>query len=172
MNLNDLNSFSNSTEESRNVQARTTVLDRVRAMELFYNKIVLYTEKYLKASNQEDEMAYCDSVTVGFNNYVQIFMDLIEIIQLNSKDCAFLSDKLISYINYYKRMFDDMSFDEKIMIDFLIRRNDLIHQYMNYQELTVSVINKFIPHSIGLKTIIDRLQVKLKRDGLLDLIID
>jgi len=84
MKLNELKGFS--SEDHNNDRDRVLTRDRINMMYKYYRKILLVIDKYLKSDNQEDMEIYMDAITMNFNNYIQVFMDLVTVIQLHSKD--------------------------------------------------------------------------------------
>lgn len=166
MNLENINSFDNDNNSEK--ARRRTVLSLLANMERSYNKINLYLDKYLNGTNQEDIDAYADSITVAFNIYVQVFIDIISLMKITSWKSIDIAESLVSCVNYYKKSFVSLDFDEEVMIEFLVTRNRLIHDYDDYKELSETAVYKLISHSKGLLSVYSRLYRELEQLNKLD----
>jgi hypothetical protein len=170
MELKNLKSFG--TGDSNQKVVRYTAGDRLRMMVNYYKKISDNVDEYFNSTTDKDKEHCSDSVTVGFNNYTQVFKDLTQLLAFKSSTSTGLGSTLSHFVNIYCRIFIDVTFDEDCMLTFIIRRNDLIHKYENYEELSEEVLNKFLCHKEGLLIIVNRINQKLLELDCIDFIME
>lgn len=163
MNIQDLrkiNSFK-SADESNDTRRYTAGNAAVNM--LFYAKELFRNfEDYEKADkNSRIAQVLFSAIRDNLNNYVQAFMDCA--IVLCDSSSTTLRSLIRSFLSEY-----EMLGDMKSWVEFLIRRNDLIHDYLSYDFLNDELYNALLNYSDCVIELADFIQRELKNKGLLD----
>ena len=163
MNIQDLrkiNSFK-SADESKDTRRYTAGNAAVNM--LFYAKELFRNfEDYEKADkNSRIAQVLFSAIRDNLNNYVQAFMDCA--IVLCDSSSTTLRSLIRSFLSEY-----EMLGDMKSWVEFLIRRHDLIHDYLSYDFLNDELYNALLNYSDCVIELADFIQRELKNKGLLD----
>ena len=158
----------NSIHQSQSYERanKTMVLDSLNNMKRFAKRLYNKTNLYFKTNDYEIKLDCLDSISSTYNNIIQNFMDLIDVIQINNQEAPCTS--LRSYIRFYDSLDFPTSTDEKEMLYYFTSRNELIHDYMDYEYLADDTAKKIDNYGQGLDHIINHLEKFFNENSLLD----
>lgn len=169
MNLDSLDSFGFEKETTREKRNKITVGNALEMLKRFYNDISDAVNDFDKqdASNQYRFKGF---ISYAFNNYSQIFMDLMDIILINNGKPSSVTS-LRRYCREYDAEFSNKTENEKEILSYLVARNDIIHDYINYELNMDEEFLKFYNYVDGLLDIANNLQEYFKSKNMLEAVI-
>ncbi len=139
------------------------VQDALTDLFKFVEDIEMCVDKYL-ADCGDDRLIQL-AASQALNNYVQCFQDIVD---------AFCSDihgtdvTLRAYIRAFYRLECDMSQEAEKVLDYLIVRNDIAHEYFRFDTLASENISKFVSYRDGFKEIAELLRGFASNNDLLE----
>lgn len=159
MKLEDLKTMG-SFSEIEKVERKTVEMSIIN-MRYFADKIKKGFEFY----QLNDKMEFAaqitfDGIKQNLNDYVQAFLDVVIVL------CPGRIDSLRSAIRAFRSEFD-LPYDLNRWTEFLIRRNDLIHDYFNYEFLNVELENALHNYLDCATELIDFLERELEAKNLM-----
>lgn len=160
MKLNELKEMSG-FKDAEQVN-RFTVRSAIANMRFHANRILaawkLYHEK--DANTIEAQLIF-DSIKGNLNDYVQAFTDIAVVLLEGSTPL----DTLSSVIRAYSSTYDDLSRDAGKWLDFLHRRNSLVHEYYNYEFLSDELKTALTNYDTGILELVDSLELHVKEEN-------
>lgn len=158
----------NSIHQSQSYERanNTVVIDSLNNMKRFAKRLYNKTDLYFKTNDEEIKLDSLDSISSTYNNIVQNYMNLIDVIQIYNQEAPCTS--LRSYIRFYDSLGFPTSTDEKEMLYYFISRNELVHDYMDYEYLADDTAKKIDNYGQGLDQIINHLEKFFNENNLLD----
>jgi hypothetical protein len=145
---------------------KTTVLDALNKLKRFSKRLLTKTEQYFNTEDIEMKLDCLDSVSSSYNNIIQNFMDLLDVIQIYKQEAPCTS--LRSYIRYYESLGFSETIGEKEILYYFVSRNELIHDYMDYEYLADDTAKKVENYGDGILKIIDHLEEFFYNNNLLE----
>ena len=159
--------------DATDTRKRYTVEDALSDMVIFGNKILdAYdiTQKHGSAS-LEMQLIF-DSIKANLNDYVQGFLDVVAVLFVASEKTS--GEKICSLrqaIRFYTSTYTNYSEDCGNWIEFLQRRNELIHEYYNHEFLNEELRIALSKYSDCVKELIVSLHENAAAGDLLEKVI-
>lgn len=140
MNLGDLrkcNAFSTEHNDSQRYIAQNATTNMI----FFAKEIVKCFEEY-EQTDRNSRLSYLLFSTIrdNLNGYVQTFMDCVIVL------CDSPTSTLRGLIRFFLSQYD-LDADTKSWVEFLIRRNDLVHDYLSYDFLNEELYNALLNYN-------------------------
>lgn len=155
MKLEDLKVFSDENNETGEKKNKITVGNAIDLLKRFYNEISDTVNEYSK-QDAYNKYRFKGFISYTFNNYSQVFMDLMDLILIKSGKSV-STTSLRRYCREYDAMFTNKTINEKEILAYLVMRNDIIHDYINYELNMDEEFLKFYNYVDGLLDIAERL---------------
>lgn len=106
------------------------IKDMIVFMKECADRINRKSKKYLETMDADEQLDCIDIVTAKFNDYVQVFMDLI--IFMRKQEGTYNGGLSLRYcINSYDTFGFEQTDDEKSFLRELLLRNEITHDYFN-----------------------------------------
>lgn len=156
-------------EEVPEKKLRTTVLECINLLDYYRSRMVSKTDLYFASNNEEDKLDYLESISFNLNYFTQSFMDILDIIQLHRGEAY--CDSLSSYIRYFKKLNLGNEYNEDEALDFLITRNEMIHDYYEFDALGYELTTNLLNYGKGLEEIVIHLKNYCQEQNLMEKII-
>lgn len=173
MDLKDLKTLDSFDGESVTRCDRFLVEDSLSHMRHFGNRIVEAYDYVIKNGETSLTSQFVfDSIKGNLNDYVQAFLDVAAVLYANSEKSR--GEKLTSIrqaIRFYTSSYTNYSDDCGRWIEFLQRRNELIHEYYNYEFMTDELKTALLNYSDCVQELVDSLYENAKEQGLLSFVI-
>ena len=145
---------------------RLTVNIALDSMRRDAERILYAIDKMRKLDeNSADYQMSLDSSKFCINEYVQAFVDVVSVIYINcEKGSNIHTESLRSVIRFFTSYGFQYSADCGKWIEFLIRRNDLVHEYYNYEFLNEELKSSLVTYEdciMELIGVLDKIVVEL-----------
>lgn len=111
--------------------------------------------------NSRNSIVLFSAIRDNLNNYVQTFMDCVIVLC----DCpsTTLRGLVTSFLSTY-----NLSNDLECWVQFLVRRNDLIHDYLSYDFLNEELYNALVNYNKCVIELAQFIQKELQRNNLME----
>lgn len=134
-----------------------TVLNNLNILKTQGQKLIDTYERYCQADDTMLQEDLAESMTSRLNHIVQAFKDIVAYIEIHEKGRVSEGS-----IRYYKRFFVslelDISPEAEKALDFMQKRNDLIHDYFNIEKLNRELITGIANFGNGFLEIADSIE--------------
>lgn len=169
MDLKDLKKINSFDGGSVTKCDRLLVEDALSHMTHFGNKVVEAYDYVVKNGETSLTSQFVfDSIKGNLNDYVQAFLDVTAVLYANSEKSR--GEKLTSIqqaIRFYVLCYSNYSDDCRKWIEFLQRRNDLIHGCYNYEFRADELKTALLNYSDCVQELVDSLYENAKQQGIL-----
>lgn len=157
MKFNDLNRMS-SFGQSEAINRQRLTVELVMTNFRFFAKKMLdaYDEYQHMDENSHLSVYVFDSIKSNLNGYVQAFMDIVPILAIPEGDAdAYQFDSLRACLRYVLSSFQNISDDCKKWVEFLQQRNEIEHEYYNYEYFNEVLRISLLNYSEGVMELVD-----------------
>lgn len=173
MNLKDLKGSDALRKDEIIKNERLLVEDSLSHMRYFGKKVVEAYDYVVKNGDTSLIAQFVfDSIKGNLNDYVQAFLDVTAVMYANTDKSR--GEKLMSIrhaIRFYTSNYSNYSDACGKWIEFLQRRNELIHEYYNYEFMTEELKTALLNYSDCVLELVDSLYQNVKNEGLLQFVI-
>ena len=129
------------------------VQDALTDLFKFVEDIEMCTNKYLE-NDKEDRLVQL-AASQALNNFVQCFKDIVDSCCSNMHGTDIT---LRAYIRAFYSLNCAISNDAENILDYLVIRNDIAHEYFRFDSLASENIAKFISYKTGFREIAETLR--------------
>lgn len=157
MKFNDLNKMS-SFGQSEVISGQRLTAELVMTNFRFFAKRMLdaYDEYRHMDANSHLAVYVFDSIKSNLNGYVQALMDITPILAIPEGDAdAYQFDSLRACLRYILSSFPNLSSDCKKWVEFLQQRNEIEHEYYNYEYFNEVLRTSLLNYSDGVMELVN-----------------
>lgn len=150
--------FSNNEKEKVSYTAGNAVIN----MRFYARKLTRDFDDY-QTLDKSDKYAIItfDAIRANMNDYVQTFIDAVSAL------CYSPANSLRSLVRSFTSEYD-LSRELNAWVEFLVRRNDLIHDYLGRDFLNEELYNALFNYEDCVMELVDFIENELKEKGLLN----
>ena len=173
MNISDLKGLSSFKQNTSNVGHRFLAEDAIANMSYYGNRILeAFDYISVNGDNSLEGQLIFDSIKGNLNDYVQAFIDIVSVLFVNDRSTKMQKiSSLRQTIRYFEASYIDYSDECRHWLEFLQRRNELVHEYYNYEFLNEELKRALTNYSSGIMELVEYLRSILQNAELLEAIV-
>lgn len=150
--------FSHNEKEKHSYTAGNAVIN----MRFYAKELLRDFEDYQRIDKSDRQsVTTFNSIRANMNDYVQTFIDAVSAL------CYSPANSLRSLIRSFTSKYD-LNRELNGWVEFLVRRNDLIHDYLGKEFLKEELYNALLNYEDCVMELVDFIEAELKSKNLLD----